>query len=278
MVYFCMFKRSKNYGDINDPPQGSLLGPGRSAMVGRAEVRLAKLDSGVFTMGSSDGPNNELPLRRIVVSSFEIGIHPVTQAQWAEAMGGEIEKYPSHPKCGVSWFETLEFLNRLSVLESLQPCYSFTAVRVRWHHHHNGYRLPTEAEWEFAARAGSVSRYSFGNNTDSLSDYSWCNRGGDAMPVGQKRPNPWGLYDVHGLVDEWVWDRYDLYSSDILIHDPVGPGGYEPLIEEFPKGVSRGGSYIETPWNVRSSSRTRRTADSSSKYWTTGFRVARGAR
>src|SRR5205814_717333 len=117
-----------------------------------------------------------------------------------------------------------------------------------------GYRLPTEAEWEYAGRAGSNTRYGFGNRESDLSDHAWFhgNSQDQTRPVGQKLPNSWGLYDMHGNVWEWCWDRYGQYDQQSL-RDPHGP--QEPS-SDSPYRVVRGGSFDCPPEDLRSAFRS----------------------
>ena len=129
-------------------------------------------------------------------------------------------------------------------------------------------RLPTEAEWEYACRAGSTGKYCFGDNDRTLRDYAWCatsSRPLKTRPVGQRKPNAWGLYDMHGNVCEWCQDWYhEDYYKRSLEHDPKGPaiGNY---------GVVRGGSWISVPSNCRSAYRRRTTPTNHPSNF--GFRV-----
>ena len=124
----------------------------------------------------------------------------------------------------VSWDDAIAFCNKLSEREGLKPYYQFGTGA--YSPGGDGYRLPTEAEWEYACRAGSTTRYSFGDDAASLGEFAWFDSNSDSKthPVGQKQPNAWGLYDMHGNVWEWCWDWYESYyyrqSPDV---DPVGP-------------------------------------------------------
>src|SRR5207302_1335063 len=114
----------------------------------------------------------------------------------------------------ISWYEAIAFCNKLSEREGLKPYYrSDEGVQSGG----DGYRLPTEAEWEYACRAGSTTRYSFGDDAARLGKYAWyvANSTNKTRPAGQTRPNTWGLYDMHGNVWEWCWDRYgvDYYAQ-----------------------------------------------------------------
>lgn len=193
------------------------------------------------------------------VSDFHIGRYPVTQSQYEAVMGHNPSDSsrgigPDNPVNRVSWYDTLVFCNTLSLSEGLYPVYSIngstdpddwgavpTSSNSTWNAvvmniYSNGYRLPTEAEWEWAARGGVHSNgytYAGSNSPEEVGWYSG-NSGGSTHPVGEKLPNELGLYDLSGNVWEWAWDRYS--SSALSGSDPTGPasGSYRRL---------RGGSW-----------------------------------
>jgi formylglycine-generating enzyme required for sulfatase activity len=206
-------------------------------------------------MGSTDGESSERPVHTVHLSQpFYMGKYPVTQEQWEAVMG----ENPSHfkgadrPVEQVSWEEAQEFVRRLTEQE--------TGV---------SYRLPSEAEWEYAARAGSSTAYCFGDNEEQLGEYGWYreNAGGETHPVGQRKANSWGLHDMHGNVWEWVEDWYGAYSAE-PVPDPHGPssGSYR---------VIRGGCWDYGAWYCRSSYRICGEPGSRDRYL--GFRVLRPA-
>jgi formylglycine-generating enzyme required for sulfatase activity len=131
------------------------------------------------------------------------------------------------------------------------------------------YRLPTEAEWEYSCRAGTTTEYSFGDRESELGDYAWYdeNSGGTTHPVGGKKPNPWGLYDMHGNVWEWCQDWHDYYPSG-PVTDPTGPVSGSLR-------VGRGGNWISISDYCRSADRIWRTPDSRLSHY--GFRVLRSS-
>ncbi len=131
------------------------------------------------------------------------------------------------PVDSVSWFDAVTFCNKLSEQEKLDPYYQIDgeSVTIR---DGKGYRLPTEAEWEYACRAGSTTIFPWGDTLADMGDYAWfaVNSGGKPHPVGQKRPNPWGLLDLPGNIRDWCWDRYDPsgYGKSLAVDDPTGAG------------------------------------------------------
>jgi formylglycine-generating enzyme required for sulfatase activity len=169
------------------------------------------IPAGTFTMGSEDGDSDERPARQVTISRpFYLGKYEVTQGQWQAVMGNNPSLFQGDAKLPVEqvwWSDVQDFIGKLNAKEG-----------------GNRYRLPTEAEWEYAARAGSTSAYSFGNETSLLGEYAWYrdNSGGKTHPVGQLKPNAWGLYDMHGNVMEWVQDWYGRYSEQ-SVRDPQGP-------------------------------------------------------
>jgi formylglycine-generating enzyme required for sulfatase activity len=196
------------------------------------------------------------PGHKVTISKpFYLGKYEVTQEQWYAVMGDNPAHFKGrkNPVEQVSWKNVKTFIRRLNAKEGT-----------------NKYRLPTEAEWEYAARAGTTSEYSFGNNASQLGKYAWYdgNSGFSTHPVGQKQPNPWGLYDMHGNVLEWVQDWFgaDWWFSESAITDPHGPssGDYR---------VVRGGSWFISANYLRSAYRGGSTPDNRSDNF--GFRLAR---
>ena len=253
-------------------------------------MNLTLIPAGTFQMGSPEGDDQafgeEKPRHRVRISRpFYLGVHEVTQAQYEAVMGNNPSYFSSngggkdkvagqstenHPVEQVSWLDAVQFCNKLSEKEGLKPFYEIEAgaARVRdWTG--PGYRLPTEAEWEYACRAGSQARYSFGNNEASLGEHGWYdgNSGSQTHPVGQKRANALGLYDMHGNVWEWCWDGYaDDYYKQSLGDDPLGVAGAALR-------VIRGGSWRLNPRYCRSAYRRRNTPGYRRN--DVGFRLAR---
>ena len=194
-------------------------------------MKLARIPAGKYLMGSpakepgrqpNEGPHHEVTLTR----PFHIGVHEVTQAQYEKILGKNPAAFNQdrgggldHPVETVNWEEAMEFCQKLSELDEEKK-----AGRV--------YRLPTEAEWEYACRAGTVTAYSFGDDPKDLQDHAWfrVNAPQATKPVGTLKPNPWGLFDMHGNVWEWTLDPYYEYSS-LPATDPRGPlkGDTRPL-------------------------------------------------
>jgi len=202
---------------------------------------------GVFLMGSGaeerGRENTEIQHRVTISKSFYLQTTEVTQKQWRTIMG----KNPSYfSECGddcpvdqVSYDDTQEFLRKLNQREGVSK-----------------YRLPTEAEWEYAARAGSTTRFSFGNDGNQLIEYAWyiANSEKKTHRVAQKKPNAWGLYDMHGNVSEWCQDLYGSYSSG-PVTDPIGskPSPYYRYFADH--RISRGGSWEDYANYCRSAHR-----------------------
>jgi formylglycine-generating enzyme required for sulfatase activity len=178
-------------------------------------IELKLVPAGRFTMGQAGGESGETPHQVTLTNPFYIGVYEVTNAQWKRVMGS----MPSHwkdadrPVDQVSWEDATEFCRKLSGLPEERKA-------------GRGYRLPTEAEWEYACRAGATTKYSFGNDESKLSEYGWFlgNADNQTHLVGQKQPNAWGLYDMHGNVLEYVNDGYSEYHTG-AVTDPQGPSG-----------------------------------------------------
>jgi formylglycine-generating enzyme required for sulfatase activity len=197
------------------------------------------IDGGTFQMGSASGSSDEKPLRSVTVSSFYLGKYEVTQKQWVAVMGSNPSSFKGddRPVEQVSWFDAVDFCNRLSAKEGLELCYTISGMNVTCDFSKNGYRLPTEAEWEYAARGGRSSRgytYAGGNDAGAV---AWCgaNSGETTHAVGGKQANELGLYDMSGNVYEWCWDWYGNYGAGAQM-DPRGPSSGQCR-------VVRGGSW-----------------------------------
>ncbi|GMO45460.1 MAG: formylglycine-generating enzyme family protein [Treponemataceae bacterium] len=230
----------------NDPSGGGGDGP-----AGGGNAEMVRINGGTFMMGSpADEPNRNSDETRhsVTVSSFWMGKHEVTQKEWRDVM----ETSPSNfsgdnlPVEQVSWYDAVEYCNARSRREGLTPAYTISGTNVTWNRSANGYRLPTEAEWEYACRAGTTTPYYTGSTVDSAGWHDG-NSGGRTHPAGQKAANGWGLYDMHGNVWEWCWDRYGSYPSDAQT-DPTGAGSGS-------NRVIRGGSWGDYAQILRSAIR-----------------------
>ncbi len=201
----------------------------------KSGVRFVQVCGGTFTMGSGDKEEgayeDERPAHQVALSPFEIAKTEITNAQY-RTFKKDHPLNDNRPVVNVSWNEAKDF------------CENY------------GYKLPTEAQWEYAARAGTTTRWSFGDDEKQLGQYAWFGKPGDQVhPVGGKLPNPLGLNDMHGNAWEWVQDCYDekAYSRriDPLTIDPVETGG-----SCVSRGL-RGGAYWNEGWDLRSADRVR---------------------
>jgi len=195
-----------------------------------ALVEMVYVSGGSFTMGDTfgDGSNDEKPTHTVSLSSFYIGKYEVTQSQWRQVMGRNPPQFQgdSKPVEGVCWYDAIEFCNKLSLREGLIPCYSINEANTTCDWGANGYRLPTEAEWEYAAKGGNSSngyKYSGGNDLGSVAWYG-DNSNSKTHNVGSKQSNELGICDMSGSVKEWCWDIYDNgYHRSSPSSNPVGP-------------------------------------------------------
>jgi formylglycine-generating enzyme required for sulfatase activity len=212
---------------------------------------MVQIPAGWFEMGSRRGREDEQPVHRVWVDAFLMDRYEVTQAAWekVELPNPSHFKGPALPVEQISWTLAAQYCNARSRAEGLELCYDAKTAGCNFNA--NGYRLPTEAEWEYACRAGTDSEYSFGQDDRGLGDAAWFagNASKTTHPVGQKKPNAWGLYDMHGNVAEWCHDNYDKqYYAQSPEQNPRGP-------EEGDKNVLRGGAWNSAADALRSSAR-----------------------
>ena len=197
------------------------------------------VEGGTFQMGSTDGDSDERPVHSVAVSGFYIGKYEVTQKEWKDIMSSNPSNWKGDnlPVEQISWYNAVEFCNKKSIKEGLTPCYTGSGKNIKCNFSAFGYRLPTEAEWEYAAKGGNLAngldlrngekiyyKYSGSNNIKEVAWYTK-NSNSKTHSVGSKQPNELGIYDMSGNVWEWCWDWYDNYSS---------------IIQTNPKGVSTG--------------------------------------
>jgi len=205
------------------------------------------IPAGTFRMGADGGPGDEAPAHDVRIDAFLIDRTEVTQAQYARvySSNGSNWKGPTLPVESISWLDAVNYCNERSEAEGLEPCY-YGDEAIKCNFEASGYRLPTETEWEYACRAGETGRYSFGDDPGLLGQYAWYtgNARKRTHPVRQKKPNAWGLYDMHGNVAEWCNDVYaaDAYRNHAS-SNPRGPAplAVDPELKE--KRVMRGGAW-----------------------------------
>jgi len=210
------------------------------------------INGGTFAMGSPANEYgrsvNEGPQHQVTVSSFYMAKYQVTQADYLEIMGINPSTFKGDnlPVEQVSWYDAVNYCNKRSLKEGLTPAYTVNGSSVSWNREANGYRLPTEAEWEYACRAGTVTPFYSGTTVADAGWYSG-NSKGRTQPVGEKTPNAWGLYDMHGNVLEWCWDWLGSYTSAAQT-DPIG-------VTSGTGRVYRGGSWHFESYQNRSAYR-----------------------
>jgi len=218
----------------------------------KSGVEMVLIPGGTFEMGSDKGAFDEVPVHKVQITSFLMDRYEVTQEQFAKAELPDPShfKNPKSPVDQANWTDAARFCNERSRAEGLTPCYD----EGKWtcNFDADGYRLPTEAEWEYACRAGTGTRYSFGDDAQALGQYAWFSENSQKRthPVGQKKPNAWGLYDMHGNVAEWCQDLFDKeYYQSSPASNPRGP-------ETGPRErVVRGGAWSSSADACRSTYR-----------------------
>jgi len=248
---------------------------------------MARIEAGTFLMGSPPSETcretDEVQHQVTITAPFLMAVTEITQTQYAAVTGNNPalfqDKGRDYPVEQVTWRDAVNFCNLLSEREGLTPCYRPQGETVVWDHSADGYRLPTEAEWEYACRAGSAGTFHTGDATDGCARDSvssaleqagwyWANSGEVTHAVAQKKPNTWGLYDMHGNVWEWCWDWWAPYPRGNTA-DPRGPMAGRDR-------VMRGGAGNAGPDQCRAAYRA--PTSPGREYGFIGFRPVRGAK
>jgi acetoin utilization deacetylase AcuC-like enzyme/formylglycine-generating enzyme required for sulfatase activity len=215
-------------------------------------IEMVKIPEGWFDMGSKNNSPDESPVHKVWISSFWMDRFEVVQEQFKKFQISDPSHFkdPNNPLEQINWTDATLFCNERSLAEGLEPCYDEETWECNFQA--NGYRLPTEAEWEYACRAGTSTNFSFGNNVRNLKDHTWFaeNSSDKTHLVGQKKSNPWGLYDMYGNVSEWCNDFYsENYYKNSDQKNPKGPiKGQERVL--------RGGAWNSSSNSCRSSYRS----------------------
>ena len=227
----------------------------------KGKIGFVFVEGGKFKMGSKKGISDETPLHSVILNSFYICDHEVTQKEYYDVMGinpSDSKRGDMYPVDSVSWYDAIVYCNNRSIQELLTPCYSIrnktnpadwgeipdSSNEISWddvvcNFNTNGYRLPTEAEWEYAARGGKKSKNFVYAGSNAIDDVAWFSESGRMGPSESKTklPNELGLYDMSGNLCEWCWDWYGRYHSGEE-KNPVGAWLGKP---EF--RVARGGCW-----------------------------------
>jgi formylglycine-generating enzyme required for sulfatase activity len=206
------------------------------------------IPAGTFEMGSKHGKEDTAPIHKVSIDAFLMDRYEVTQAEYEKqgVPNPSHFKGPDLPVEQITWPQAAYYCNLRSQADGLTPCYDEQTSACNFSA--DGYRLPTEAEWEYACRAGSTTDYSYGNDDRRLADFGWFadNAGKKTHSVGKKGPNRWGLFDMHGNVAEWCNDVYDAkYYATSPPANPRGPADGKQY-------VLRGGSWKSSPELLRS--------------------------
>lgn len=217
--------------------------------------KMIRVEGGTFMMGASgkcseDSREDEVPVHEVTLSDYYIGEFPVTRALWHKVMGGEVPREGSIPKGKVNWFDCHKFIRKLNKLTD--ACYYFF--------------LPTEAQWEFAARGGIKSQGYKYAGSDDLDEVAWHsgNSGKVKHPVGQKKPNELGIFDMTGNISEWCEDEWDIYPEEPQVNPEIEPEGANK--------VFRGGNFSSLSARCRGSNRS--NSETMMRSAAIGFRLA----
>ena len=254
---------------------------------------LVFVKGGTFKMGSPESENwrgDDETQHEVKVGDFYISRYEVTQAEYEALMNNNPSNFKGDmlPVENVSWLDAVKYCNARSRQENLTPVYTISGNKVTWNTDADGYRLPTEAEWEYACRAGTTTPFNTENSISANEanyyghypyeiEENYFSQGnlttkpgiyrGETLKVGSFKPNKLGLYDMHGNVAEWCWDIYAPYDLS-AVENPAGPS-------EGTRRVNRGGAWNDFAKNMRSAYRAATPQENSS--FNLGFRLARGA-
>jgi len=240
-------------------------------------VKMVFVNGGRYKMGKEIGFEAERSVHVVYLESFWIGKYEVTQQEWEIIMteNPSVFNGKHKPVDNVSWYDAVKFCNRLSEREGLNPVYDINRYDVTCDFSKNGYRLPTEAEWEFAARGGLLSKGYLYSGSNSHHSVAWFGTGEEnaiTHPVGKKEPNELGLYDMSGNVSEWCWDYYDVnfyrYCKFRNIWNVKGP-------EKGEFRVLRGGDVMNPLTHLLTTTRSYGTPVAAPQDKRVGLRLAR---
>ncbi len=260
------YEERKSSEEIKHPLSDDLIeNHSSSPMHNSIEMEFILIPAGEFEMGSPFREKRrklwESPVHRVTIKKpFYLGRYPVMQEQWQKVMGNNPSFFKGE-KCpveNVSWVEAQAFFQKLNSLEKADD-------------NDHAYRLPTEAEWEYAARAGTATSYFFGDEESKLTEYAWFlkNSGLETHPVGLKKSNPWELYDIYGNVGEWVQDEYHISYKGA----PTDGRAWENTFPSVsvPVRIRRGGGWNGNAGCCRSAERL--FAAQNRRFNSLGFRV-----
>ena len=266
---------------------------GKRSLSGFEDDKYVLIEGGSFMMGSPDTEAWREPdeiLHEVTVHSFFMSKYEVSQEEYAGVMGSNPSSFKGEnlPVESVSWYDAVYFCNALSLEQDLQPVYSISGKKVSWNRSADGYRLPTEAEWEYACRAGTITPFNTGDNISvddsnyfgtypyTIEDHYFSQNEMDTSPgvyrektveIDKFKPSRWGLYNMHGNVSEWCWDVYGEYNTNDL-NNPAGPdSGF--------LRVCRGGGWNDFGKHLRSAYRAATPANDA--FFSRGVRLVRNA-
>jgi formylglycine-generating enzyme required for sulfatase activity len=279
VLLLCACGKAPDPGKVSASDPAPVITPGPREFTTASGIDMVLLPEGEFDMGTNGGSPDEAPAHRVKLSGFAMDKFEVTGEMLAKVQLPNPSHWSDSPKKPVErirWRDAKQYCNERSTAEGLKPCYNEKTPDWDCDYAATGYRLPTEAEWEYACRAGAKGAYDFGG-PDKLRQFAWVAENAEEKThaVGQKKPNRWGLHDMYGNVSEWCEDVYDAaYYKTSPAQDPTGP----PNPGKDVQRVMRGGSWKSTPEMARATFRTgQKTGNTDACFYTDycGFRCVR---